>query len=136
LLLGSTLSPYPLLPLAMQRHYGQYDASSDDFQARVGRILTGGLDLSASMRAKALEEVKGAHDCEVAAQASQASNFVASHGSAEYVRGATASSSSSREADGRGYVWVSSELRWVLVGRALPGKTPTVHGVWPRVYAL
>ncbi|MEW5296776.1 MAG: hypothetical protein WDW36_000031 [Sanguina aurantia] len=51
-------------PHVRQQSTWTYNQDEDDFNARVGKILNRGLDMKGSMRASALQELKGQLSCE------------------------------------------------------------------------
>ncbi|KAG2482511.1 hypothetical protein HYH03_018556 [Edaphochlamys debaryana] len=107
-----------------------YDPQADDHNARVGRILAGGLDLQASMRTKALAEVANQAAFEVAEKANQATNYVAAH--MNDVPGMNAHVPDSRKpggADGKGYMWVDPKGRPLgPVGSGAEGEGASTSG--------
>ncbi|GLI66720.1 hypothetical protein VaNZ11_010658 [Volvox africanus] len=79
-----------------------YETSDDTFDSRVGKILSGGLDLKASLRDKALREI-------AASQEVEASNERREAAAAKINLNSEVSGTGTQErVDTRGYVWVDS----------------------------
>ncbi|KAG2440607.1 hypothetical protein HYH02_010186 [Chlamydomonas schloesseri] len=102
-----------------QRNWG-YDPHADDFNARVGKILSGGLDLQASMRTKALGELASTRAFEAAEREAQRTNYVAQHMNDDPGMNARVPDSrkpnSSRDA--AGFVWVDEKGQYM--GHVVP----------------
>ncbi|KAG2422244.1 hypothetical protein HXX76_016196 [Chlamydomonas incerta] len=96
-----------------QKNWG-YDPHADDFNARVGKILSGGLDLQASMRSKALGELASTRAFEAAEQEAQRTSYVAQHMHDD--PGMNARVPDSRKPgsrDAQGFVWVDDKGQYM-----------------------
>eukprot|EP00198_Chlamydomonas_reinhardtii_P008446 XP_001697783.1 flagellar associated protein [Chlamydomonas reinhardtii] len=112
-----------------QRNWG-YDPHADDFNARVGKILSGGLDLQASMRSKALGELASTRAFEAAEQEAQRTSYVAQHMHDD--PGMNARVPDSRKpgsGDAKGFVWVDEKGQYMghVETTRLPRSTFTDH---------
>ncbi|EFJ41308.1 hypothetical protein VOLCADRAFT_98715 [Volvox carteri f. nagariensis] len=89
---------------AYERNWN-YEAADTTFDARVGKILAGGLDLKASLRDKALEELAAKQEADAAYEQREAAAARVN------LNAATSPSKAGGRVDPRGYVWVDPKGR-------------------------
>ncbi|GLC68814.1 hypothetical protein PLESTF_000741400 [Pleodorina starrii] len=95
---------------AYERNWN-YEASDNNFDARVGKILAGGLDLKASLRDKALRDLAATQELEAANERREAAAARVNLNAPMQTGGGATGSGTGRGVDTRAYVWVDPRGR-------------------------